>query len=505
MQNEQISDTQPSRTTTRPVRVSKKSKRKAILFGLAWALLASIVLGAAAFTGGLAGYRSGNQVVQDQRATQNALSLDEQYQLAMQDLSKGRYEVARQRFEFLLDQNPAYPGAKDGLVQAMSVLFATATPTPVPPTVAPTPTRDLRPVQNLLAQAQTAIANQDWSAGIDTLTNLRAADPAFQVTLVDRLLYIALRNRGVDKIYKQSDLEGGTYDLALAERFGPLDAAALQARNLARMYMYGSAFWEAYPEQAVYYFGQVAAAAPYLSDLSGWTARERYRQALITYGDALAQGEEWCPAQQQYDLALSIRDDATIQTTASYLAEQCSPPTNTPLPPTPTATPTLPLLLTPTDTPPPLATATETPATTSPPANPTATETPTLEPTAGATETLPTQTPTNTLPPAETPTNTPPPQEPTATDTQQPTEQPSLEPTATLTPAPAVMATNTPERAVDTPTPTATPTEMLPGTEPPASTKPPETVRIQAQFSMIGCQPLETIRGSGSTARQSYV
>ena len=124
-----------------------------------------------------------------------------------------------------------------------------------------------------------------------------------------------------------NNLEGGIYDLSLAEKFGPLDATAQGWRNLARLYLIGSSFWEVYPEQAVYFFGQVAAGAPYLRDASGWTARERYRASLIQYGDQLAAQGQWCAAQEQYALALAIRDEAQIQPRATDVSYQCALPT----------------------------------------------------------------------------------------------------------------------------------------------------------------------------------
>ena len=55
---------------------------------------------------------------------------------------------------------------------------------------------------------------------------------------MDGLLYLSLRSRGVQKIYKERNLQGGIYDLAVAEKFGPIDLEANNARNLARFYLY---------------------------------------------------------------------------------------------------------------------------------------------------------------------------------------------------------------------------------------------------------------------------
>ena len=337
--------------------------------------------------------------------------LDQQYQLVLQDMQAGRYEVARQRLEYVLTQNPAYPGATDKLVEILAVLYATATPLPVTPTPLSTATPDLRPAQEQFNQAQSLLAGNQWSPAIDLILSLRQQNAAFQSTRLDGWLYLALRQRGVDKILNQGDLEGGLYDLTLAENFGLLDGEAEIARQWARLYMIGSSFWEAYPEQAVYYFSQVAAAAPGLRDASGWTAMERYRAALVQYGEALAKQEDWCGAQGQYELALAIHGGDNLAELASAASEQCNPSTQTP---EATATPSLTPTLSPTtwlETP--VSTFTSTPSPTEDISLP------------GATSTTPAP-----QPETPTPTSTPPPvSEPTATPTSEPPAPTPLTPT----------------------------------------------------------------------------
>ena len=390
-------------------------------------LFSVLIIATSGTLGAYLGYQTAQKEHQGIQGTQAVITILEQYELGLRDLESGRYELARQRFEYVLENDPEYPDAADNLLLALQVLYATATPTPIPPTITPTPTPDLRPIEDLFTQAQSFFHREDWNGVINTLVNLRKVDSSYRVVEVDSLLYRALRMRGIDKIRNESNLEGGIYDLALAERFGPLDAEANKWRNLARIYMIGSSFWEVHPVQAVYYFGQLASAAPYLRDASGWTARERYRAALIQYGDMLAKNGEWCEAEDQYNLALEIYSDDRIAPTATYIALKCSPPTSIP-----TDTPTITLTttvtftlvpgLTPTVSPVPTETAT------APTINPTATETQIVV----LTETPPikeTPTPTPTI----SPTSEPP---PTATDTQPP-------PTPTPTPSPGF--TPTPE------------------------------------------------------------
>jgi tetratricopeptide (TPR) repeat protein len=203
----------------------------------------------------------------------------------------------------------------------------------------------------------------DWTTAIDTLLILRKRDPTFMAVKVDGMLFVALRNRGVDKIARLADLEGGTYDLALAERFGPLDVEARNWRDWAALYVRGASFWEVDWAQAIYYFGQLVQIAPNLRDGSGYTAWERNILALLGYGDWFSRQGMYCEAQQQYEAALELRDDPVARPTAQFAAQKCSeanmvinPPvsqdTSTPTPtlgispiestPTPTATQEIP-------------------------------------------------------------------------------------------------------------------------------------------------------------------
>lgn len=408
---------------TQPIRIKntkgvKKARGRSSLIWLSWFLFAGAALILMGLAGIAGGYRSGVQAYQNSSATQGVMSIKDQFELGLQDFQSGRYDLARQRFEYVLSKDPGYPDATVKLAETLQILYATATPTALPPTPTLTPTPDLRPVDDLVNQAKKSLLEGNWTGAIDTIVNLRKVNPSFRVVEVDGLLYISLRNRGVEKI-KSSDLEGGIYDLALAERFGPLDAEAVNFRELARLYMFGSAFWEAYPDQAVYYFSQVASAAPGLRDASGWTAYERYRASLMQYGDQLARKGDWCKAYTEYDLAASLGGDASAIPTAAYAREQCYPPT-------PTATDILTETPTPTLTP----TLTELPA---------VSETPTVE-------SLPTQLiPTDTLTPEVT-------QPPVPTDTSTPEVLPTSTETQTETSTP-VEATNPAAIAAESATP----------------------------------------------------
>ena len=386
----------------------RKSGRKSNLSWVILILFAAVAFFVTAGIGAIGGYQSGLREYQRQQTFETVKSLQEQYVLGVQDMEAGHYDLARQRFEHILDHDPAFPGVAEKLVQVMQVLYATATPTAIPPTVTPTPTPDLRPVQELLTQAQNDYTQGNWTSVIDVLLALRKADASYHVVEVDSLLFRTLRNRGLQKIREEASLEGGMYDLSLAERFGPLDAEADNWRNLARLYVIGLSFWEVYPEQAVFYFSQVASAAPGLRDGTGWTASGRYLASLVQYGDWLAAREDWCSAEEKYNAALSMGADDTVNLKADEAQIKCSPPTDTPEPsPKPSATLTNTLVpgVTPADTP----TATTQPPTATQPSSPS--DTPTVPSEPSATPTLTQEippTPTDTSPPPATDTPTPP-------------------------------------------------------------------------------------------------
>lgn len=414
---------------TQPVSLSRKSRVIIIIILVLFGLSA---LSASAFLGGYRGYRQAENEQQLIINTAEAQMLLDQYTLGVQNLESGEYDLARQRFEYVLANDPNFPGVSDKLAAALQVLYATATPTPAPspsPTPTLTTTPDLRPVEDLFSQAKSLFEDKDWSGTIEALLVLRNVDIEYKVVEVDALLYQALRNRGVEKIRDESNLEGGIYDLALAEKYAPIDSQATTYRNVARIYMIGLGFWEVYPEQAIYYFQQVASAAPYLLDASGWTARERYRAVLIQYADQLADMEEWCEAEEYYLLAISIRSEFSLEENLAFVSIQCSPPTATPAPVTntPTITVTSTFVVLPTDTPPTPATPTQE---INPPTATVSIPTATTEaPIISATPTL-TPVPTEEIPPTETPIPEP---SSTPTPTIMPLPTDTVAPTATVT------------------------------------------------------------------------
>lgn len=360
-----------SSETAAPIEPPAAKKRRATW--ILWAVLGVVLLSMIAVTSGYAGYLSAIDLRTANQATQDSGDAQTQFDLGVQDLEAGHYDLARQRFEYVISIDPNFPGVTDKLADVLMRMSATATPTIMPtPTLTPTP--DLRSQEVIFTQAQAQLLARDWSGAIDTLLTLRKRFVDYRAVEVDGMLFVALRNRGVDKISLQADLEGGIYDLALADRFGPIDVEARNWSDWAELYIRGASFWDVDWQQAVFYFSQLAQIAPNLMDGSRYTATERYRLALIGYGDWFALQELWCEAQEQYDLAYNMSPLPELEPTARNAADECSNPTPRPQ------------VVVATETPTPTATleggVIETPVV----VEPTATEAPVVDPTATPTE-----------------------------------------------------------------------------------------------------------------------
>ena len=346
------------------------------------------------------GYGSGVHDREQNRSTSRTVEILNQYEMGMADYEAGNYVLALQRFDYVVQQDPNFPGVVSMLSDTMlriseQTVSATEIPTTTP---TPAPTVDSSMVESFFTQAEIQFQNQEWKLLVETIATLRDADPLYRAKDTDRMLFLALYFNGIDKILNEGDLEGGVYDFSLVERFAPLAAQGRIYQEWARLYQIGVSFWGVFPDKAAYYFSQLATTAPYLHDLSGFYARDRYRLALVQYGDHLSQAGEWCLALEQYQVANGLLEEPALQPTVTYVETMCSTgevipttesdPELTPIP-TETLLPTI--TVDPEATPTPGGEVIPTPTPPSP--EPTSTPEPTLE--TPPTETPPESTPTS--------------------------------------------------------------------------------------------------------------
>jgi type II secretory pathway pseudopilin PulG len=317
---------QPAQAETLKVNTGKmkaegQSNRKrsrwplAILLGLLGLLLIAAL-------SGFGGYQQGIALRQEAETTQVAASLQEQYDLGVQDLAAGNFFRAQQRLEYVLQHDPNYPGVIDNLTKAKAALSVTITPTTVPtPTVTPTP--DSRDSEQKFSAAQQMMQNSQWVEAIDTLLMLRKSDPQAHAIEVDGMLYLAYRNMGIDKV-KKANLEGGIYDLTLASRFGPLDSEAQGYLAWSSQYLTAASFWGVNWEEVINRFSEIAAQLPNLMDGSGMTARERLRQGYIGYAVALAGGGDCDRAGAMLAEAVNMGADYLTEQADGQIFQICS-------------------------------------------------------------------------------------------------------------------------------------------------------------------------------------
>lgn len=291
------------------------------------AVISLLIIGLAVFFG----YRDGvnRRIVNERNMLMDQISV--QLDWVYKDIDAERYENAKTRLEYIIDKYPGFPGASDLLVEVMMKMEA---PTPVPPTPVvvmetETPevvvTPDSRVSEETFVKIQQHITNEEWDQAIENIHALKETDYAYKTVEVDGLYFIALRNRGIQRIWA-GEIEQGMYDLSVAEQLGAIDSVAAGAVSWGSLYMTGASFWDVNWAGAVDIFSQLYAQMPYFSDSSGMTSAERYRIALYRLGDQFAANGDYCTASSYYNQSLQVGVNLDIQVTATWLAETCANP-----------------------------------------------------------------------------------------------------------------------------------------------------------------------------------
>jgi tetratricopeptide (TPR) repeat protein len=338
------------------------TRLKKVWWLIAFPMFAVVVV----YIGGYTGYQRGLEARSSASSTSEAQSLLEQFNLGVEDLNEGRYDLARQRAEYILGVDPnneAAIGLLDLALQALNRPTLTPTLEITPTITTPTPTPDLGSIESTFSEASAAIERGDWELGLSLLIKLRHENPEYRSADVDNLMYRGLRNRGLERILS-GFLEQGIYDLSLAETFQQLDEQALSWRRSAEFYLFANSFVGLDWAQAYTWFSQLCGAAI-------WDSCYKFAVSAHGYGDNLVATEDPCGALVPYDESLVTFFDDDLVPTATEAAVLCM--TATAPSPTPTETPTPEETFTPT----PDTSITEEPEDTS---TPTPSITPTTEP-----------------------------------------------------------------------------------------------------------------------------
>ena len=95
-----------------------KNKRKGWWTSwLLWGMLGLLLIGLFITAGSYLGYQQGIDDRKGFEATQVAVAIEEQFDLGVQDMEAGNYEVARQRFDYVIQIDPNYPGVLDRMAE----------------------------------------------------------------------------------------------------------------------------------------------------------------------------------------------------------------------------------------------------------------------------------------------------------------------------------------------------------------------------------------------------
>ena len=396
-QKHSVDRDQPSVDETQPVKTVSAPRKRPIsrLWFLGIPGLIFVVLAIAT----AAGYRSGMSAREISQAETVASAAQQQMDQGVEDLLAGNFELAIQRFEYVLTLDPYFPGAAEFLGQALTALDK-PTPTASPiASLTPTPTPDFSSYEGMFSSAQDAFDRDDWTTTIDILIRLRGEDPDYRLEEANRLMASSLRNRGMDHLFS-TRLEQGIFDLTLAERFGPLDSQAASWRQSAAFFVFANSYFGLDWSLSSDYFGQVCQA-------NIWGGCTKYGLSAKEYASELAEGD-YCLSSYYFEQAFAYINPGGVEPTATQVAILCA--TATAPTPTLTSTPTLTVSLT--------------------PGTVTVTATFDFTPTPSHTPS-PTPSPTDGVPPADTETSTP-----TSTPSSTPTPTDTPTPTVTLTPTP---------------------------------------------------------------------
>lgn len=333
---------QPGTGATQPVQAPPKKAKPSRTRRWPWVLLGIFLVFAGGAAGSWLGYQEAVRIRQQKYEELKVSKASEHFMTGLVAQQNKQYELARIQFMQTIQLDPNFPGAQDKLREVMVAMAVVETPTPQPTKAQPTltPTVDTRPQEEIFTQARQLYANKDWDNLFATIDSLRRVDPKFRAVEVDGILYVAYRFRGIDKIIHQADLEGGLYDLALAEQFAPLDVDSIGYQTWARMYLNGASFWQIDWIKVMQYFEQIYPSFPNMRDSSGLTAIERYRIAARSQGDKLYDSGDYCGAYEYYQKSLQAVPDQTLEQKAAEVYLLCYPPTNTPVPTT-AVTPTV--------------------------------------------------------------------------------------------------------------------------------------------------------------------
>lgn len=263
-----------------------------------------------------AGYRVGTDKNRIMAATTIASEVDLQYDLASNNIDLGEYKLAVERLEYVVNTDPDYPGAADMLDETRDLVDSTEIPIPESTKVV-IAEQEFLTSSDRLSIIRMSYDKKEWQDVISNIDMLKASSADYNRDEVDGILFVALRNRGMQRI-EEGDLELGMADLEHAEQITGLDEVAGQRRRWASLYLSASMFWDINWKIVVDNLYILHQIAPNFRDTDNrlWTAR-------TYYGDVLLKGEKYCLAKEQFAFALNMKQEASLEEKLLESVDNC--------------------------------------------------------------------------------------------------------------------------------------------------------------------------------------
>lgn len=284
---------------------------------------------------GYLGWQSGQSAMVEEREVELSAQIQRQTELARENIGQGSYNLALRRLDYVLGLDPENSEALDLRTQAQQALDSLSTPQPTTavtstPTAQPEPTvtpGSISDPETELQRIRRMVSNENWEDALPALLAFQHQFPNEERPATDDLLYNVYVNYGLS-LLEGEKVELGLYYLDQAAELGDLSQEVQDYQLWAELYLQGIAFYNVNWDVATYYFRELCLAAPFYQ-----SACDLLQESLENFADQYAVAEDWCPAQELYQEALSHGRSAPLLDKLNNAAEVCALATPTPLAP----------------------------------------------------------------------------------------------------------------------------------------------------------------------------
>ena len=315
---------------------------------LLWVIAPVTVLAAALIVLALVlGIQAGQRQVEAQRRQQVGIAI----QRAMDYRTEGMLEEALAEYQRVLVLDPGNTAAVTGIENLLELAAAggiTLDPTlqtpssgsdaAYPPAVtdqtstdsksaqqvepslqaaSAAPSATLSSQETLWEEARTATEAGEWQTAENALLQLKRTAPDFRTGEVNNALYNLYVNLAAE-MDQQGDLERALGYVDQALELHPDETALRDARDMAAKYLdvltYSGVDWE----RTISLLEELYVRDPDYRDV-----KMRLRESLLSYGDVLAEDEQWCDAAENYRSAVAIEASPDTISERDSLEERC--------------------------------------------------------------------------------------------------------------------------------------------------------------------------------------